>query len=189
MEWRVRFLSVKHSVSLKTGEAARPVCQPVAEWMIPGHSTAPLPLPRWYFSTAKCHINIRCQLINLSSHETRWHLTSCWNTDDSIAGPLLLKHICPECSYGAVQTLCNLMHPFLLKFFRRFHRENFISEGSSGTVCVKKTSYWEDGTVLYSMVAVGCFIDCRLFHRSCRTKMMLHSAALISVNWESVSKC
>lgn len=49
----------------RPGRAARPVCQPVAEWMIPGHGTAPLPLLRWYFSTAKCHINIRCQLINL----------------------------------------------------------------------------------------------------------------------------
>lgn len=131
MEQRVRFLSVKHNVSLKMGQTARPVCQPAAEWMIPGHSTAPLPLSRWYFSTAKCHINIHCQLINLSSHGTWWHLTSCWNTDGSIAGPLLLTHICPGHSYGAVQTLCNLMHLFLLKNLGRFHRENFISEGSS----------------------------------------------------------
>lgn len=88
--WREnKILSVKHNVSLKTGEATRPVSQPLPEWMIPGHSTAPLPLPRWYFSTVKCHINIRCQLINLSSHGTWWRLTSCWNTDGSVAGPLV----------------------------------------------------------------------------------------------------
>lgn len=48
-----------------------------------------------------------------------------------IAGPLLWTHICPEHSYGTVQTPCNLMHLFLLKNLRRFHQENFIRESSS----------------------------------------------------------
>lgn len=130
---RFRFLSVKHKMPLETGKAVRPVCQPVAGWMILSHNAAPLPLPRWYFSTAKCHINILTQPINLSSHGTWWHLASCWNTDGTIAGPLLLTHICWEHSYGAVQILCNLVHPSLLKSFRRFHRGNFISRGSGSS--------------------------------------------------------
>lgn len=93
------FICEPRRVSKDVGEAARPVHQPAAEWMIPGHSSAPLLSPRWYFSAAKCHINIHCRLINLSSHGTWWHLTSCWNTDGSAAEPLLLTHICPECSH------------------------------------------------------------------------------------------
>lgn len=112
-----RFSSVNRDVSPKTGKAARPVHQPAAEWVIPGHSSAPLLSPRWYFSAAKCHINIRYRLINLSSQRTWCHLTSCWNTDGSTAEPLLLTHICPErshCTAPAFLTLCNLTHPFFL---------------------------------------------------------------------------
>lgn len=106
-----RFSSANRDVSLKTGEAARPVHQPAAEWVIPGHSSAPLLSPRWYFSAAKCHINIRCRLINLSSHGTWWHLTSCWNTDGSTAEPLLLTHICPERSHCTAPVFFNTVQP------------------------------------------------------------------------------
>lgn len=35
------------------------------------HHSAPMPLPRWYFSAVKCHINIVCLLINLIPHQNQ----------------------------------------------------------------------------------------------------------------------
>lgn len=116
-EWTFRDFNRWNSVSQSMGVVATHVCQPMTKWMIPGHNTAPLSLPRWYFSTAKCHINIHHWLINLSSHGTCWHLISCSNTDGTVAGPLHFKYTCSGHLYHALQTLRNLVHPSVFVFF------------------------------------------------------------------------
>lgn len=98
------------AVSLRMGGGRVTACLSAAGRMNDPCSTAPLPLPPWYFPAAKCHIHIPCQLINLSAPGER----------GAILGPVRLWISASRQSLlgGATSSLSRVRLPRLLKFER-----------------------------------------------------------------------